>query len=97
MGDEAAQAGARAALELSFRAKGVYLVLDGNGARRVGRVLIDGRPPTADEAGSDVGAGGRLVVDGPRLYRLLRLPRERSGRIRIELAPGTRAYAFTFG
>ena len=38
-----------------------------------------------------MGPGGRLVVRGPRLYRLLQLPRERDGRIRIELAPGTRA------
>ena len=97
VGDEAAQAGAAAALELSFRAKGVYLVLDGNGRRRVGRVLLDGRPPAADEAGSDVGVGGRLVVDGPRLYRLLQLPAPGAGRLRVELAPGTRAYAFTFG
>ena len=95
--DEYARAGANAAIELSFRAKGVYLVLDGDGGRRTGRVLIDGRAPTADEAGSDLGAGGALTVTTPRLYRLLQLPGARSGRIRIELAPGTRAFAFTFG
>ncbi len=95
--DEAAQAEDGAALELGFRAKGVYLVLDGDGRRRVGRVLVDGRPPAAGTAGPDVGAGGRLVVEGPRLYRLLQAPTARSGRIRVELPPGTRAYAFTFG
>ncbi len=97
MGAEAAQAGDGAALELSFRAKGVYLVLDGDGRRRTGRVLLDGRAPTRAEAGADVAGGGRLVVREPRLYRLLQLPRAGAGRVRIELAPGTRAYAFTFG
>jgi len=97
VGDEAAQAAAHAALELRFRAKGVYVVLDGDGTRRVGRVLLDGRAPSRDEAGPDVGPGGRLVVTGPRLYRLLQFPKERTGRIRIELPAGTRAYSFTFG
>lgn len=97
VGDEAAQAQGGAALELSFRAKGVYLVLDGDGRRRPGRVLLDGRPPAPAQAGPDVGPGGRLRVEGPRLYRLLQLPHVSSGRIRVELAPGIRAYAFTFG
>ena len=98
-GCEAIQAGAGAAIDLRFHAKGVYLVLDGDGdgAPRVGTVRLDGRVPAAAERGRDVGPGGRLVVTGPRLYRLLQLPRERSGRIRVSLAPGTRAYAFTFG
>jgi cytochrome c biogenesis protein CcdA/thiol-disulfide isomerase/thioredoxin len=97
IGEEDGLAVDGAAIELNFRAKGVYLVLDGDGERRVGRVLIDGRPPTAAEAGSDVGPGGELVVTGPRLYRLLQLPGVRNGRIHIELAPHTRAFAFTFG
>lgn len=95
--DEYARAGDGAAIELAFRAKGVYLVLDGDGATRTGRVLIDGRTPTAVEAGTDLGPGGTLEVTTPRLYRLLELPARREGRIRIELAPGTRAFAFTFG
>jgi cytochrome c biogenesis protein CcdA/thiol-disulfide isomerase/thioredoxin len=95
--DEGAQAGPGAVLDLSFRARGVYLVLDGDGRRRVGRVLLDGRPPAPGERGSDIGPDGRLVVGPPRLYRLLELPRQREGRIRVELPPGTRAYSFTFG
>ena len=97
--DESAEAGGRAAIELAFRAKGVYLVLDGGGGgvTRPGRVLIDGRAPTDREAGADVGSDGTLAVDSPRLYRLLELPRTTDGRIRIELAPGTRAFAFSFG
>lgn len=99
--DESAGAGADAAIELAFRAKGVYLVLDGGSGGddgpRSGRVLLDGRAPGADEAGADLGPGGTIAVGAPRLYRLLELPRTTSGRIRIELAPGTRAFAFTFG
>ncbi len=97
IGREAVQAGADGALEIPFRARHVYLVLDGDGRRRTGRVLVDGRPPETSEAGRDVRGGGRLVVTTPRLYRLLALPERRSGRLRVELAPGTRAYAFTFG
>jgi hypothetical protein len=97
VGGEAAQAQGGAALELSFRAKDVYLVLDGDGRRRTGRVLLDGRAPSRSQAGADLATGGRLAVKGPRLYRLLELPRASSGRLRIELAPGTRAYAFSFG
>ena len=97
IGDESAVAGDGAAIELRFHAKGVYAVLDGDGEARPGRVLLDGRPPTADEAGSDVGPDGTLTVTGPRLYRLLDMPGARDGRIRIELAKGTKAFAFTFG
>ncbi len=97
VGREASQAGRGAAIELAFTARRVFLVLDGDGRARPGRVLVGGRPPTRREAGRDVGPAGRLTVTAPRLYRLLDLPRTRSGRIRVELAPGTRAYAFTFG
>ena len=83
---------------LSFTAEDVYLVLDGAGGRR-GRPGAPRRPGAHrhEEAGSDSGPGGRLVVTGPRLYRLLKFPRSSRGRVRIELAPGTRAYSFTFG
>lgn len=94
---EAAVAGAGARIMLRFRARGVYVVLDGGGRPRAGRVLLDGRPPAPGEAGADVGPGGRIVVDGPRLYRLIDGRRVRTGRLALALAPGTRAYSFTFG
>ena len=72
-------------------------MLDGAGAVRPGRVLLDGRPVPAAVAGADVGPGGTLAAGEPRLYRLLHLPRRGSGLLRVELAPGTRAYSFTFG
>ena len=97
IGDESAVAGDDAAIELSFHAKGVYLVLAGSDADGPGRVLLDGRPPAADEAGADVAPDGTLTVGGARLYRLLDLAAPRDGRIRIELPGGTKAFAFTFG
>ena len=62
------------------------------------RVTLDGVPPGADH-GTDTDADGNGVVDGQRLYQLVR----QSGAIAdrtfaIEfLDPGVQAYAFTFG
>ena len=96
--DESARAGEGAAIEMAYRARNVNLVLDGgDGGPRTGQVLIDGRVPGAGEAGRDVGPGGALAVGAPRLYRLLEFPGSSEGTIRIELAPGTRAFAFSFG
>jgi hypothetical protein len=36
-------------------------------------------------------------VSGQRLYRLVALPKVEDHTLTIELAPGTTAYAFTFG
>ncbi len=90
-------AGRDAAVEINFRARDVFLVLDGNGQRRLGRVLLDGRPLAGPRAGADIGPGGALTVEGARLYSLVNLPRRGTGRLRVELAPGTRAFSFTFG
>ncbi len=87
-GAEAIQAGRGAAIELRFHARAVNLVLDGNGAARAARVQLDDAPSSN---------WTRVTVREPRLYRLVTLPRARDGRVRVELPPGTRAYAFTFG
>ena len=97
IGAQEAVAGQGAAVEISFRGRDVFLVLDGDGRRRRGRVLLDGRPLTGARAGADVGPDGSLEVEEARLYSLVHLPRAGAGRLRVELAPGTRAYAFTFG
>ena len=96
---ERVDAGPGAAIDLSFMARKVYLVLGTAGGRpRAGHVLLDGRPLPARDAGADVGPGGRLMVDGSRLYALVALPGAAARhRLRVDLAPGTRAYAFTFG
>jgi len=63
------------------------------------RVLLDGKPLPAADAGSDVGADGSGVVDEHRLYQLIR-QRGTIGPHRFEiefLDAGVQAYAFTFG
>jgi cytochrome c biogenesis protein CcdA/thiol-disulfide isomerase/thioredoxin len=93
---ESAQALARAQIAARFGARRVFLVL---GARRPGsavRVRLDGRPIPDRLAGADV-HGGVVRVRAQRLYRLVDLRRAGSHRLTLDLAPGVRAYAFTFG
>ena len=83
-----------------FHARDLHLVLglapDGKPIHF--RVTIDGAAPGADH-GADTDADGRGIVDGQRLYQLVR----QTGAVtdhtfEIEfLDPGVRAYAFTFG
>ncbi len=63
-----------------FQAQHVYLVLTsaGNRPRRV-RVLLDGRPIAAADAGADVHHGS-VTVTGQRLYSLVSLPATSSTR-----------------
>ena len=62
------------------------------------RVTIDGARPGEDH-GADTDADGQGVVDGQRLYQLIRQNGAISDRtFEIEfLDPGVQAYAFTFG
>ncbi len=62
------------------------------------RVTVDGKPPGADH-GLDVNAEGEGVVDGQRLYQLVRQARVKGDRtFEIEFQdPGAQAYTFTFG
>ncbi|MDM0086590.1 MULTISPECIES: cytochrome c biogenesis protein DipZ [unclassified Variovorax] len=87
-------------ISYQFHARDLHLVLgpgaDGKPVRF--RVLIDGKPPGADQ-GMDVDAQGQGVVTGQRLYQLVR---QKGGvaehRFDIEfLDPGAEAFAFTFG
>jgi thiol-disulfide isomerase/thioredoxin len=93
---DGAVAGPRARLFLSFHARDVYLVLGSPGQARSVRVLLDGHPIRAADAGPDVRAG-TVTVGAQRLYRLVSLPK--AGDHMLELRPeaGTRGYAFTFG
>jgi cytochrome c biogenesis protein CcdA/thiol-disulfide isomerase/thioredoxin len=83
-----------------FHARDLHLVL---GSARKGnpvrfRVMIDGAPP-GDNHGTDVDAGGHGVVNGQRLYQLVRQNgaiTDHTFEIRF-LDPGAEAYAFTFG
>jgi hypothetical protein len=61
-------------------------------------LTIDGAPPGASH-GVDVAPDGTGVIDGERLYQLVRQVgpvRERTFEIRF-LDAGAEAYAFTFG
>jgi cytochrome c biogenesis protein CcdA/thiol-disulfide isomerase/thioredoxin len=93
---EASRAESRARLHLRFRARRVFLVLGSpNGPRDV-RVLLDGRPLPARQAGADV-RGGRARVERHRLYRLVDLPRAGDHELTLQLDRGIEGYAFTFG
>jgi cytochrome c biogenesis protein CcdA/thiol-disulfide isomerase/thioredoxin len=86
-----------ASIEAGFQAADVYLVLTsaGNVARQA-RVLLDGRPIAARDAGSDVHRGS-VTVRGQRLYSLVSLPGAQQHALTVELPPGVSAYDFTFG
>jgi cytochrome c biogenesis protein CcdA/thiol-disulfide isomerase/thioredoxin len=83
-----------------FHARDLHLVLgpgaDGKPVRF--RVTIDGEAPGADH-GADVDADGMGVVEGQRLYQLIRQHGAIADRtFAIEfLDPGVQAFAFTFG
>ena len=83
-----------------FHARDLHLVLgpsrDGKPVRF--RVTVDGAAPGEDH-GSDVAADGTGVINGQRLYQLVRQAGGVGDRtFSIEfLDPGVQAYAFTFG
>jgi cytochrome c biogenesis protein CcdA/thiol-disulfide isomerase/thioredoxin len=91
---------AGASISFRFHARDLHLVLgpgaDGKPVRF--RITLDGRTPGADH-GMDTDADGYGVVTDNRLYQLVRQRssiRDRTMRIEF-LAPGVRAYSFTFG
>ncbi|HEX4010057.1 MAG TPA: cytochrome c biogenesis protein CcdA [Solirubrobacteraceae bacterium] len=80
-----------------FQAAHVYLVMTSAGnVPRTTRVLIDGKPIPASEAGADV-HGGNVTVVGQRLYSLISLPTDEQQTFTIDIPPGVSAYDFTFG
>jgi cytochrome c biogenesis protein CcdA/thiol-disulfide isomerase/thioredoxin len=81
-----------------FQAAHVYLVLTsaGNLPRTV-KVLLDGKPISAREAGADVRPGGLVTVRGQRLYSLVSAPADVTATIKLLIPPKVSAYDFTFG
>jgi hypothetical protein len=83
-----------------FQARDLHLVLgptaDGKPVRF--RVLVDGKPPLADH-GADTDEQGNGMIDGQRLYQLVRQKANGDDRLfEIEfLDAGAQAYVFTFG
>jgi cytochrome c biogenesis protein CcdA/thiol-disulfide isomerase/thioredoxin len=95
--DQPARAVSNAGVEVEFQAKNVYLVLSSPGGRPLPvRVLLDGHPIPATDAGADV-HDGVVTVRGQRLYTLASLPRNEQHRLTLRFAPGIAGYAFTFG
>jgi cytochrome c biogenesis protein CcdA/thiol-disulfide isomerase/thioredoxin len=93
---DSATAAAGASLDLNFGARRVYLVLGSPGHDRKVTVLLDGRPISSSDAGSDV-HGGAVTVTGQRLYNLVDLPKVGHHVLSLEPEAGVEGYAFTFG
>jgi cytochrome c biogenesis protein CcdA/thiol-disulfide isomerase/thioredoxin len=93
---ESATAGAGASLDLNFGARRVYLVLGSPGQDRKVKVLLDGQPISAADAGADV-HNGAVTVTGQRLYNLVDLPKVGHHILTLEPEAGVQGYAFTFG
>ena len=93
---ESATAGKGASLDLNFGARRVYLVLGSPGASRRVRVLLDGKPISGADAGTDVHEGA-VTVSAQRLYNLVDLPRVEHHVLTLEPEAGVMGYAFTFG
>jgi cytochrome c biogenesis protein CcdA/thiol-disulfide isomerase/thioredoxin len=91
-----ATAGPGAGIDTDFYARHVYLVLSSPGHARRVRVLLDGRPIPAADAGADVAAAA-VTVRGERLYTLVSLPHPQRHRLSLRFDPGVTGYAFTFG
>ncbi len=80
-----------------FQAAHVYLVMTSNDNKpRTARVLVNGKPIPAAEAGSDV-HNGLVTVRGQRLYSLISLPDDQQQTFTIQIPAGISAYDFTFG
>jgi cytochrome c biogenesis protein CcdA/thiol-disulfide isomerase/thioredoxin len=88
---------AGASITGGFQAQHVYLVLTSAGnVPRQARVLLDGKPILASQAGADV-HDGIVTVQGQRLYGLVSLPADEQHTLTIDIPPGMSAYDFTFG
>ena len=94
--DESAVAGQGARIDAEVSARRVFLVLGSPGRDRRMRVLLDGKPIAAADAGADVRAGA-VTVGAQRLYSLVDLPAAGEHRVTLEPEPGIAGYAFTFG
>jgi cytochrome c biogenesis protein CcdA/thiol-disulfide isomerase/thioredoxin len=84
------------AVQLSFRARRVYLVMGSPERTRPVRVLLDGRPIPHSLAGAAV-HGGDAAVRFQDVYNLLDLPSVQTHTLTVYFPPGVTVYDFTFG
>jgi cytochrome c biogenesis protein CcdA/thiol-disulfide isomerase/thioredoxin len=95
--ESATAVSAGASITGTFQAQHVYLVMTSVGnVPRTARVLLDGKPIPASQAGTDV-HGGLVAVRGQRLYSLVAAPDDETATLTVKLPPGVSAYDFTFG
>ena len=94
---EDATADGDARIDVRFQAAGVYLVMGSPDRDRKVKVLLDGKPISAADAGSDVDPDGTVTVSGQRLYRLVQLDSAADHVVSLEFDDGISGYAFTFG
>ncbi len=85
-----------AAINLSFQARRVFLVLGSEDGPANVAVELDGEPIADGSAGEDV-SGGVVRVSGQRLYRLVDLAEAGRHSLTLGFDPGVSGYAFTFG
>jgi cytochrome c biogenesis protein CcdA/thiol-disulfide isomerase/thioredoxin len=95
--EESARAVRAASITARVVGTAVYLVLssDGDLPRRV-RVLLDGKPIAAADAGADV-RDSVVTVRRQRLYSLVKVDSTQEHVLTLGLDPGVSGYAFTFG
>ena len=71
-------------------------MLGSPGHARTMRVLLDGKPISSADAGTDV-HNGVVTVTAQRLYNLVDLPRVEDHVLELVPEAGVTGYAFTFG
>jgi cytochrome c biogenesis protein CcdA/thiol-disulfide isomerase/thioredoxin len=79
-------------LTLAFEAQNVFLVIDPAPGEALA-VSLDGKPAPDTK---DV-HGGRVALDGSRLYQLVGLSQPGKHLLRLDVGRGTKLFAFTFG
>ena len=93
---EAATAVSDASISLRFQARRVFCVMGSSDSPGQVRVLLDGKPIAAGDAGEDV-SGSAVTASDQRLYRLVDLPEAGQHTLTLEFDPGVTGYSFTFG
>ncbi len=95
--EESARAVRGATITARVVGTAVYLVLSSDGdLPRAVRVLLDGKPLAAADAGSDV-RDSVVTVRRQRLYSLVKVDSLQEHVLTLRLDPGVSGYAFTFG
>ena len=89
-------AGRDARIDATFKARRVFLVLGSADRDRSLRVLLDGEPIAAGDAGDDV-SDAVATIGEETIYSLVSLPKAGRHTLTLEFEDGLRGYAFTFG